>query len=71
MVGAIMDHRHLRELIPILPPAQRMATVLRYFEGLDCRSVASAMDTTVKSVERLLARGREAMEPLLARLLDE
>jgi RNA polymerase sigma-70 factor, ECF subfamily len=54
-----------------LPPAQRMAIVLRYFEGMDCRSVATAMETTVKSVERLLARAREAMEPLLAGLLEE
>lgn len=61
----------IRAVLDGLPPSQRMAVVLRYFEGLDCRSVALAMDTTVKSVERLLARAREAMEPLLARLLDE
>jgi RNA polymerase sigma-70 factor (ECF subfamily) len=54
-----------------LPPAQRMAIVLRYFEGLDCRSVALAMEITVKAVERLLARARDTLEPLLADLLKE
>ena len=69
---AILDRdRAILAAIDRLPPTQRMAVILRYFEGLDCRSVAAAMDTTVKSVERLLARAREAMEPLLARLLDE
>jgi RNA polymerase sigma-70 factor (ECF subfamily) len=70
--AAVLDRdRAILAAIDGLPPAQRMAVVLRYFEGLDCRSVASVMDATVKSVERLLARAREAMEPLLARLLDE
>jgi RNA polymerase sigma-70 factor, ECF subfamily len=58
----------IRAAMDRLPPAQRMAVVLRYFEVLDCRSVASAMETTVKSVERLLARARETLEPLLTDL---
>jgi RNA polymerase sigma-70 factor (ECF subfamily) len=63
--------RAIRAALDSLPAAQRIAVVLRYFEGLDCRSVASAMDTTVKSVERLLARARETLEPLLADLFKE
>jgi RNA polymerase sigma-70 factor (ECF subfamily) len=69
---AVQDRdRAIRAALDRLPPAQRMAVVLRYFEGLDCRSVASAMETTVKSVERLLARARDTLEPLLADLLKE
>jgi DNA-directed RNA polymerase specialized sigma24 family protein len=44
-----------------------MAVLLRYFEGLDCRSVALAMETTVKAVERLLARARDGLAILLPR----
>jgi RNA polymerase sigma-70 factor (ECF subfamily) len=61
----------IRAALDSLPPAQRMAVVLRYFEGFDCRSVASAMETTVKAVERLLARARETLQPLLAKLSEE
>ncbi len=48
-----------------LPPKQRAALVLRYHEGLSGQETAEAMETTVKAVERLLARARAA---LLARL---
>jgi RNA polymerase sigma-70 factor (ECF subfamily) len=69
---AVQDRdRAIRTALDRLPPAQRMAVVLRYFGGLDCRSVALAMDTTVKSVERLLARARDTLEPLLADHLKE
>ena len=47
-------------------PGQREAVVLRYFEGFNCREVAAAMGTSVKAVERLLARAREALRPRLA-----
>ena len=63
--------RTIRAALDSLPPAQRMVVVLRYFEGLDCRSVASAMDTTVKAVERLLARARGTLQPLLAELSEK
>lgn len=63
--------RAVRAALDRLPPAQRAAVVLRYFEGMDCRSVAVAMETTVKSVERLLARGRGTLQRLLAGLLGE
>jgi len=69
---AVLDrNRLIRESLDRLPPSQRMAVVLRYFEGLDCRSVASAMETTVKAVERLLARARDTLEPLLAELSEQ
>lgn len=44
-----------------LPPKQRAAVVLRYYEGLSGREAAEAMGTTVKAVERLLARARTAL----------
>jgi len=69
---AVMDRdQAVHAAMDRLPPAQRMAVVLRYFEGLDCRSVALAMDTTVKAAERLLSRARDTLEPLLADLFKE
>ena len=53
-----------------LPDRQRAAVVLRYFEGLSCREVAHAMGSTVKAVERVLARARAALEEPLGKLLS-
>jgi len=52
----------IRRALEALPPAQRMAVVLRYYEDLDYRTIAEAMDTTEKAVERLLARARAALK---------
>lgn len=43
-----------------LPPRQRMAVVLHYFEGLGYRDLAIALDTSPKAAERLLGRARDA-----------
>jgi len=51
----------IRRALDALPPAQRMAVVLRYYEDLEYRAIADAMDTTEKAVERLLARARVAL----------
>ena len=48
-----------------LTDRQRMAVVLRYYEDLSYREIASAMDATTKAVERLLARARHSLEDLL------
>jgi RNA polymerase sigma-70 factor (ECF subfamily) len=61
----------VQRAIGCLPPRQRAAVVLRYFEGLRSREVAAAMDTSTKAVERLLARARAALEVSLAGLFQE
>jgi len=48
-----------------LPPNQRMAIILRYFEELSYEDIASALETTPKAVERLLARGRQHLRAAL------
>jgi RNA polymerase sigma-70 factor (ECF subfamily) len=63
--------RAVQEAISRLPPKQRTAVVLRYYEGLSGREIAVAMDTSVKAVERLLARGRARLEGLLRALFRE
>jgi RNA polymerase sigma-70 factor, ECF subfamily len=54
-----------------LPANQRSAIVLRYYEGLSGREIAAAMETTTKAVERLLARGRDALEKRLANFMRD
>jgi RNA polymerase sigma-70 factor (ECF subfamily) len=55
----------VRRGIALLPPNQRLAVILRYYEEYSCRDIATAMDVTEKAVERLLARGREALGRIL------
>ena len=56
----------IRSALDELPPKQRMAIVLRHYGGLRVREIASAMGTSGKAVERLLARARASLEVLLA-----
>jgi RNA polymerase sigma-70 factor (ECF subfamily) len=65
------EENAIRQALDSLPPNQRMAVVLRYWEGLNCRDIAAAMETSGKAVERLLAHAREALQPKLARLIEE
>jgi RNA polymerase sigma-70 factor (ECF subfamily) len=57
----------VRAALDALPPNQRLAIVLRYYENLGYGEIASALSTTAKAVERLLARGRERLRDVLGR----
>lgn len=71
--SAVSDERAaaVRKALTELPPKQRMAIVLRYYENQGHKEVADALDTTVKGAERLLARARASLEPLLRDFLDK
>lgn len=65
---AMMRHEAavaVRSALDALPPNQRMAIVLRYYEDLNYEEIASALETTTKATERLLARGRERLRTIL------
>ena len=70
-VATRQRNRAIREALDGLPPHQRMAVILRYYEGLRGREIASAMAKSVKAVERLLARARATLEVLLGDFLGE
>lgn len=61
----------VQQALDLLPPTQKMAVVLRYYEDLSYREIAVALNTTDKGVERLLARARTALEERLGRFLGE
>lgn len=66
LAGSRERDREVRAALDRLPARQRMAVVLRHFEGLDYAGVARAMGVSTKAVERLLARAREALARTLA-----
>jgi RNA polymerase sigma-70 factor (ECF subfamily) len=55
----------IRSALDALPPNQRLAIVLRYYQDLNYQEIASALEITTKAAERLLARGRERLRALL------
>jgi RNA polymerase sigma-70 factor (ECF subfamily) len=55
----------VRSALDALPANQRLAIVLFYYEDLNYEEIASALETTPKAVERLLARGRERLRAVL------
>ena len=55
----------VRAALDALASQQRMAVVLRYYENLNYQEIASALGTTTKAVERLLARGRDRLQAIL------
>ena len=61
----------VRKALAKLPARQRMALILRYYEGLSGAQIAAAMDASPKAVERLIARGRDALEHELEDFLAE
>lgn len=56
----------LREAMAALPERQRLATVLRHFDGLSNPEIAAVLETSVEAVESLLARARRDMAAQLA-----
>jgi RNA polymerase sigma-70 factor (ECF subfamily) len=66
------EQRHLvGDAIAALPPNQRMAIILRYYEELGYEEIAAALETSVKGAERLLARARATLQAKLRRLLEK
>jgi len=61
----------VRAALARLPDRQRMAVVLRYYEGLSGPEIAAAMGASVKAIERLLARARSGLEQDLADFLGK
>jgi len=56
----------LNRALASLAPAQRMAIVLFYMEGLGVKEVAELLETSPKAVESLLSRARTALRQRLA-----
>jgi RNA polymerase sigma-70 factor, ECF subfamily len=56
----------VRQALEALPSNQKAALILRHYEGLSYAEIARILGTTVKAVERLLARARTSLHTNLA-----
>jgi RNA polymerase sigma-70 factor (ECF subfamily) len=61
----------VRRALVELPTRDRLAVVLRYFDGCSAREMAEILDTSEKGVERLLSRARDRLKPTLGRWIEE
>lgn len=60
----------VRKAIAALPPNQRTAVILRYYDHFGYEDIAVVIGTTVKGAERLLARARTALRASLGEFLE-
>ena len=63
-------HQSIDQAIAALPEQQRLAVVLRTFEGMDYEDIARALNTSVSSVKSLLFRARGVLRDSLAGYLE-
>ncbi len=56
----------LQTALNALPERQRQAVVLRHIEGLSNPEIARVMETNLRAVESLTARGKRALTAILA-----
>jgi len=59
----------VRRAVDALPPRQRMALVLKQFEGMSYEDIAEVMDCSAGAVDALLSRARSALRDSLRHLL--
>lgn len=62
VLSLIERSRVVRQALEMLPPNQRMAVILRFYDGLSYSEIASCLASTTKAVERLLARARVTLQ---------
>ena len=62
---ALADHDQLRRALLQLPPRQRAAIVLRYFEDLREIEVAAVLGTSVGTVKASVSRGLDRLRGLI------
>ncbi len=60
----------IRQALDDLPPRQRMAVILKYYEELSYAGIARTMGITIKAVERLLSRARATLKSTLSHIKD-
>jgi RNA polymerase sigma factor (sigma-70 family) len=65
------DRAELRASLQQLPPRQRVAIVLRYFDDLSDAAIATAMGTSVGTTKAHLSRGLATLRALLEHQEDE
>lgn len=69
-LGVMVENRQMQqetmEALNNLPESQRVAMLLRIFEGMSYKEIASVMETSISSVESLIFRARTRLKQLLS-----
>jgi RNA polymerase sigma-70 factor (sigma-E family) len=65
MSSVIADRALVQDAMKLVPPGQRAALVLRFFEGLDVTQTASALQCSEGNVKSQTARGLAALKRAL------
>jgi RNA polymerase sigma-70 factor, ECF subfamily len=61
----------IRAALASLPPNQRMAIILRYYQDVGYEEIATVLHISTKGAERLLARGRAALRTILGEWVEK
>lgn len=59
------DNLRLMEMLSVLPPSQKEALVLYYYEELNVKEISVKLSTTEEGVRSLLKRGRKTLKELI------
>jgi RNA polymerase sigma-70 factor (ECF subfamily) len=59
----------VREAVQELPPRQRMALVLKHFEGMSYEEIGHALECSPTAVDALLVRAKRRLQEKLKGLL--
>jgi RNA polymerase sigma-70 factor (ECF subfamily) len=61
----------IAKAVDILPPRQKSAFILRYYEGLDLNSIAEILGCRVGTVKAHLSYGRNMLRKMLLPYLKD
>lgn len=61
----------IMEAVGSLPPNQRMAVILKRFEGLSYQEIAEVLKVSVSAVESLLFRAKQTLKQRLAQYVQD
>lgn len=74
-LGATVENREMEqrimEALNNLPQSQRIAIILKLFEGMSYKKIATITETSVSSVESLIFRARTRLKQLLSNYIGD
>ncbi|WP_236710590.1 RNA polymerase sigma factor [Novosphingobium barchaimii] len=70
-LASMDENRRIERALQALPPRQREAIVLQYYQELSNADAAALMEISVEALESLLSRARRALRELLLETDDD
>ncbi|MBN1233945.1 MAG: sigma-70 family RNA polymerase sigma factor [Candidatus Coatesbacteria bacterium] len=60
----------IQKAIDSLPENQKVAIIMKHYEGMQYKEIADVLDTTPKAIESLIARARKTLSKILSSLKE-